>query len=103
MGDYAQKVVAVNGQPDPSRKELALSIKDKQLVINGSKLGGKVSALLDVRENDIELAFNQLGQNVIGLTHAINEQQKQGETLDGQIGQTLFNDINDVETMQSVF
>ena len=100
MGKHAQKVVTVNGQPDPSRKEIALTIKDKQLVINGSKLGGKISALLDVRENDIEVAFNQLGQNVIGLTHAINEQQKQGETLDGQIGQTLFNDINDVETMK---
>ena len=100
MGNHAQKVVTVNGQPDPSRKEIALTIKDKQLVINGSKLGGKISALLDVRENDIEVAFNQLGQNVIGLTHAINEQQKQGETLDGQIGQTLFNDINDVETMK---
>lgn len=100
MGDYPQKVVAVNGVPDPSRKEIALAIKDKQIVINGSKLGGKLSALLDVRKNDIELAFNQLGQNVIGLTHAINEQQKQGETLNGDIGETIFNDINDVETMQ---
>ena len=100
MGGYAQEVIAVNGQPDPSRKDLALKIKDKAVVINGSKLGGKVSALLDVRENDIEKAFNQLGQNVIGLTHAINEQQKQGETLDGEIGKTLFNDINDVDTMQ---
>ena len=101
MGDYAQKVVAVNGEPDPSRKELALSIKDKNIVINGSKLGGKVSALLDVREKDIELAFNQLGQNVIGLTHAINEQHGQGETLSGEIGEVIFNDINRLETMQS--
>jgi len=100
MGDYPQKVVAVNGVPDPSRKEIALTIKDKQIVINGSKLGGKLSALLDVRKNDIEQAFNQLGQNVIGLTHAINEQQKQGETLNGDIGETIFNDINDVDTMQ---
>lgn len=101
MGDYAQKIVAVNGEPDPSRKDLALSIKDKEIVINGSKLGGKVAALLKVREEDIELAFNQLGQNVIGLTHSINEQQKQGETLTGEIGERLFNDINSTDAMRS--
>jgi len=101
MGNHAQKVIAINGKPDPSRKELALNIKDKAIAINGHKLGGKVAALFDTRKNDIELAFNQLGQNVVGLTHAINEQQKQGETLNGEIGERLFNDINGVEAMRS--
>jgi flagellar hook-associated protein 1 FlgK len=101
MGDYAQKVIAVNGEPDPSRKEIALQIKDKSIVINSSKLGGKVAALFDVRKNDIELAFNQLGQNVIGLAHSLNEQHKQGETLNGEIGKTIFNDLNDIDTMAS--
>lgn len=101
MGNYAQKIISVNGEPDPSRKELALSIRDKAIVIDGSKLGGKVAALMEVRKNDIELAFNQLGQNVIGLTHSLNEQQKQGETLSGQIGDTLFNDINSTKSMRS--
>jgi len=101
MGDSSQEVVSVNGVPDPSRKDIALNIKGKPVVINGNKLGGKLSALLDVRKNDIELAMNQLGQNVVGLTHAINEQQKQGETLNGEIGDNIFNDINSVETMQS--
>lgn len=100
MGAEAQKMIAVNGDPDPSRKELALSIKGNVIAIDGSKLGGKVSALFDTRNNDIERAFNQLGQNVIGLTHAINEQQKQGQTLDGAIGEALFNDINSLQSMK---
>lgn len=101
MGQATQAIVAVDGEPDPARKQLALGTKGDPLLIDGSKLGGKVSALFDTRENDIELALNQLGQNVMGLTHAINEQQKQGQTLDGEIGAALFNDINSTVTMQS--
>ena len=101
MGIQSQSIVAVNGDPDPARKELALSNNGKTSLVDGSKFGGKVSALFETRENEIERAFNQLGQNVIGLTHAINEQQKQGQTLDGEIGATLFNDINSDQAMQS--
>jgi len=101
MGIQSQSIVAVNGDPDPARKELALSNNGKTSLVDGSKFGGKVSALFETRENEIERAFNQLGQNVIGLTHAINEQQKQGQTLDGEIGTALFNDINSDQAMQS--
>jgi len=101
MGTQSQSIVAVNGDPDPARKELALSNNGKTSLVDGSKFGGKVSALFETRESEIERAFNQLGQNVIGLTHAINEQQKQGQTLDGEIGAALFNDINSEQAMLS--
>lgn len=99
MGSESPTVTAINGDPDPSRKELALNINNSQVVIDGRKLGGKVAGLFDARENEVERAFNQLGQNVIGLTHSINEQQKQGETLDGEIGAELFNDVNSAQSM----
>lgn len=101
MGSEAQKIIAVNGDPDPSRKELAINSNDKIINIDGKRLGGKVAAMFDTRNNDIERAFNQLGQNIIGLTHSVNEQQKQGQTLDGQIGDNLFNDVNAAETMKN--
>ena len=101
MGEATQPIIAVDGEPDPTRKELALATRGKPILIDGSKVGGKVSALFDTRENDIERAFNQLGQNVMGLTHAINEQQKQGQTLDGEVGTALFSDINSTVAMQS--
>lgn len=100
MGGEALNVVAVNGDPDPSRKEIALSIDGKTQLMDGSKLGGKTEALFKTRNNDLERAFNQLGQNIIGLTHSINEQQKEGMTLNGEIGDNLFNDINSLETMR---
>ncbi|GLS89283.1 flagellar hook-associated protein FlgK [Psychromonas marina] len=100
MGGTALQMLSVNGDPDPSRKELALSVNGNLAVIDGGRLGGSVAGLFDARNNDVERAFNQLGQNVIGLTHAINEQQKQGMTLDGEIGGNLFNDLNAPLTMQ---
>jgi len=101
MGGDAVNLVAVNGDPDPSRKEIAINSNGGLISLNGEQLGGKIAALFDTRKNVIERAFNQLGQNVIGLTHAINEQQKQGQTLEGQIGTDLFNDVNSVESMRS--
>lgn len=101
MGGESLNVVAVNGNPDPSRKEMALNVDGKIQLMDGSKLGGKVAALFDTRNNDLERAFNQLGQNIIGLTHSINEQQKEGQTLDGEIGDNLFNDINSIDTMRN--
>lgn len=101
MGTVSQSVIAVNGDPDPTRKELALNFNGQSTAINGNKLGAGVAALFNSRDNDLEVAMNQLGQSVIGLTHAINEQQKEGQTLDGEIGADIFNDINSTQSMQS--
>ena len=100
MGGESLTIVSVAGTADPSRKELALSNNGKLSYMNGANLGGKVGALFDTRVNGVERAFNQLGQNVIGLTHAINEQQKSGQTVEGKIGGNIFNDINSLSAMQ---
>lgn len=100
VGGQALTIIPVNGDPDPSRKGMAISANGRIIKIDAGRLGGKVGAMFETRDNDIESAINQLGQNVIGLTHAINEQQKQGQTLEGEIGENIFNDINSLSTMQ---
>jgi len=100
MGTEALKMIATNGDPDPSRKELALTTKGNHSSVDGSSLGGSIAGLFDTRNNNLESAMNQLGQNAIGLTHSINEQQKEGLTLDGKVGENIFNDINSVTAMQ---
>jgi flagellar hook-associated protein 1 FlgK len=101
MKNKAVNIVAVNSTENPRNKELAIKVNDHFVKLDGSRLGGKVSAMYDTRDHDIEPAFNQLGQNIIGLTHSINEQQKQGQTLDGKIGEALFNDVNSVVSMRN--
>jgi flagellar hook-associated protein 1 FlgK len=101
MGSNALQLTTVNGDPDPLRKELALTNGKSTSLIDGERLGGKIAGLFDTRNNDLERAFNQLGQNVIGLTHSINEQQKEGMTLNGEIGDNIFNDVNSQASMES--
>jgi flagellar hook-associated protein 1 len=101
MGNTYQSVITQNGDPDTSRTELALSFKGQVTNIDGNKLGGQVGASFNSRENDIEVAMNKLGQSVIGLTYAINEQQKLGQDLNGDIGGDIFNDINSTSAMQN--
>ncbi|PKG38628.1 flagellar hook-associated protein FlgK [Psychromonas sp. Urea-02u-13] len=101
MGGTSLEMIAVNGDPDPSRKELAFNIDGNMALISGERLGGKISAMFGIRNNDLERAFNQLGQSIIGLTHSINEQQKEGMTLEGKIGEDLFNDVNSLLSMRN--
>jgi len=100
LGMNSLEMLSINGDPDPSRKELILSINGNQTVIDGSKLGGSVAGLFDARNDNLESAINQLGLNVIGLTHSINEQQKEGQTLDGVVGDDIFNDVNSTTSMR---
>ncbi|AGH80575.1 flagellar hook-associated protein [Psychromonas sp. CNPT3] len=101
MGTTSLNIISVNGDPDPSRQELAMNVNGNLVKLDGVRMGGKISALFDVRNNDIEKAFNQLGQNIMGLTHSMNEQQKQGQTLEGKIGGDIFNDINSRQSMKN--
>ena len=101
MGNSSRQMIAINGDPDPSRKELALTINGTKSNLDGSSLGGTLAGLFDTRSNDVEDAMNQLGHNVIGLTHSINEMQTQGMTLEGEIGEYLFNDVNATQSMQN--
>ena len=100
MGGESLNVIAINGDPDPSRKEVALNINGELVQIDGANLGGKLSGLFSARKEDLERAMNQLGQNIMGLTQAINDQQKLGQTLEGTIGIDLFSDLNAPARMQ---
>lgn len=101
MGGTAMQMLAINGDPDPSRKELGLSVNGNLTRIDGAGLGGSIAGLFDARNNDLEKAMNQLGQSILGLTHSINEQQKEGMDLNGDIGGNIFNDINSISSMQN--
>ena len=101
VGSTFQSTVSVTGDPDSSRQELALSFNGQISNISGNKLGGQVGAMFESRDNDLVTAMNQLGQSVIGLTYAINEQQKEGTDLNGEVGDNIFNDINSTSSMQN--
>src|SRR5690554_6485588 len=60
--------------------------------LNGGKLGG----LINFRENILHPTMNHMGRIGIVLSDVFNRMQSQGLDLDGDYGQPLFGDINDL-------
>ncbi|MEE2025832.1 MULTISPECIES: flagellar hook-associated protein FlgK [Alkalimonas] len=90
-GDFS--LLAARGNPDPSRKELKLRYSANSNVvldINTKKLGGKIGALIAFREEILDPTQNKLGQVALSLADALNEQNKLGMNLNGELGGPLF-------------
>ncbi|MEE2003054.1 flagellar hook-associated protein FlgK [Alkalimonas sp. MEB108] len=90
-GDFS--LLAARGNPDPSRKELRLQLSGNTNVIrdiNVKQLGGKLGALIAFREEILDPTQNKLGQVALSLADALNEQNKLGMNLNGELGGPLF-------------
>ncbi|MCC5853799.1 MAG: flagellar hook-associated protein FlgK, partial [Alkalimonas sp.] len=86
-------LLAARGNPDPSRKELQLQLSGNTNVIrdiNVKQLGGKLGALIAFREEILDPTQNKLGQVALSLADALNEQNKLGMNLNGELGGPLF-------------
>jgi flagellar hook-associated protein 1 FlgK len=90
-GDF--NLLSVNGDPDPNRKDLNLSLSTNSSLIVGmdaNKVGGKIGGLLTFRQDVLEPTQNRLGQIALALADAFNEQNKLGMDADGEIGSDIF-------------
>ncbi|KKO44050.1 flagellar hook protein FlgK [Arsukibacterium ikkense] len=91
QGDFA--LLALRGNPDPSRKELQLQLSTNSNVlrdINSKELGGKLGAIVGFREEILDPTQLQLGQLALSITDAFNTQNKLGMDLNQQIGKNIF-------------
>lgn len=96
LGTQATTFGVEPGNPDPLHTGLVIDNGSARISLDGSVLGGKLQSLFDFRNDVLEPAMNQLGLNAMGIAHSINEQQKQGQDLDGNIGGPIFTDYNSV-------
>lgn len=99
LGQTALSIDAVVNRTDNSKLELALVSGGAPQRLRGDRMGGKIQALYNFRDNVLDKAFNQLGQTAIGIGHLINEQQKSGLNLNMQVGTNYFNDVNSQQSM----
>ena len=91
QGDF--QLLALNGEPDPNRKELQLQLNSKKTVlrdVNVKEIGGKLGAVVAFREEILDPVQRQLGQLSLSLADSMNSQNKLGMTLSGGIGDNLF-------------
>ncbi len=58
--------------------------------------GGQIGGLLTFREDIIATSLNELGRIAIVISDEFNQLQQQGLDLDGDYGQLMFRDINEL-------
>ncbi|MFQ5643476.1 MAG: flagellar hook-associated protein FlgK, partial [Thiogranum sp.] len=80
----------VNNEFDANRSEIAIISGGASAVITDNLSGGKLGALLDLRDQVLTPAQNSLGRIAVSLGTEFNLQQTAGMDLDGVAGATYF-------------
>ena len=75
---------------DPSNLDVLYSASGGSTVITGALSGGDVGGFLNVRDQLLDPARDQLGLLAVGLAQTVNSQQASGLDLQGQLGQAFF-------------
>jgi flagellar hook-associated protein 1 FlgK len=93
-GVEASTLTMVDGSPDPQQRQLAM-IEGKGLkVINHSDIDGKIESLFKMRDELIPYVQDELGRLATAISYGVNELQAQGLDLRGDIGASVFTDVN---------
>lgn len=93
LADGTFSVFSVNGDPDPNRLNLQLTANGSNtfnIGVDETLIGGQLGGLLEVRDDIIEPVQRELGQIGLALSDAMNEQNRLGMDLDGELGVNMF-------------
>lgn len=95
VGNTVNQLQAVPGQGDPNTFEVEFVSGGSRQNITSNLSGGEVGGLLRYREDVLKPSVNALGRLAISISDQVNSQLGQGLDLKGQVGSSLFKDIND--------
>src|SRR5690606_28965712 len=76
------------------RKELAFIAGNTSRIITNQVTGGELGGLARFREDALEPALIALGRITLAVADGLNQQQKLGIDLEGNLGKSIFTDIN---------
>ena len=72
---------------------------DPATALNHAVTGGKLGALIDARDTDVQGYLDQLDTLAEDLIDAVNSQHAEGYDLDGNIGGLFFDDVAEAKDM----
>jgi flagellar hook-associated protein 1 FlgK len=101
IGMTSAFLVAVPNTLDPGVVDLAFLDKNELQVVTGQMTGGQIGGALRFREEVLNPAGNGLGRIVLAVTDSMNRQQQLGVDLEGNLGKSIFADINNSQFSQS--
>ncbi|GHZ84927.1 flagellar hook-associated protein FlgM [Vibrio cholerae] len=93
-GTEASQLRVIDGLPDTQQHRLAM-VEGKALkAISARDIGGKMEAILDMRDEHIPYLMDEVGRLALSFSHEVNTLQSQGLDLRGNVGSALFTDVN---------
>jgi flagellar hook-associated protein 1 FlgK len=93
-GTSALAVQVKAGDPDATKTELQMVSKSGEVSLDGSKLGGKLAAKFEYRDEHLSKAHTELNRLAMAVSQTVNQAQSQGLDLNGKQGLDIFSDIN---------
>lgn len=93
LEDGTFNLFALGSDPDLTRKELELTVPTNtniSIPLGDLNVGGEIGGLLRFRDEVLEDGRREIGQIALALGDALNEQNKLGMDLDGELGGDLF-------------
>jgi flagellar hook-associated protein 1 len=95
IGPTSSEVVSIPGPMQPDRKEIAFKVSGETRVVTNQLTGGELGGLVRFRKEALEPALASLGRIALALSDGINKQQHLGIDLEGNLGHSIFTDVND--------
>ncbi|MDV2334344.1 flagellar hook-associated protein FlgK [Vibrio cholerae] len=93
-GTEASQLRVIDGFPDTQQHRLAM-VEGKALkAISARDIGGKMEAILDMRDEHTPYLMDEVGRLALSFSHEVNTLQSQGLDLRGNVGSALFTDVN---------
>lgn len=94
VGTTAREVIALAGTAESERYEIAFVSGGIKRVITDQITGGEIGGLARFRSEALDPALSALGRIALAVADGINQQQKLGIDLEGELGNAVFTDIN---------
>jgi len=95
IGFSAGTMSVQHGSEDPNKPKILLeSGNNFRVDITDKVNGGQLSGILEYRNNILAPARNQMGRLATVFANTMNDQQRSGLDLNGQMGMDLFNKMN---------
>jgi len=99
VGNSYNVLASVPGTQETARRELAFQTGSISRIVTSQISGGELGGLVRYRLDALEPAMNALGRIALAVTDGLNQQQQLGIDLEGNLGDTIFEDINSPTAM----
>jgi flagellar hook-associated protein 1 FlgK len=90
LGNKAMQIYAAANPYESGRTEVAMDLGGAKVIISSNISGGSLGGSLNVRDNVLTEARNELGRIAVVTADALNAQNRAGLDLNGNVGGDIF-------------